>query len=68
MFGKTGLVLMLMHRLMMRLGITSKANGAGTGNTALVFHAKKLLALHEGDLPYQVHPPALLWHLSNIAA
>lgn len=26
----------------------------GTGNTALVFHAKKLLALHEADCPYHV--------------
>ena len=28
--------------------------GRGTGNTALAYHAKKLLALHEGDLPYVV--------------
>ena len=28
------------------------SQGDGTANTALVFHAKKLLALHEGDLPY----------------
>ncbi|KAK9816287.1 hypothetical protein WJX74_006374 [Apatococcus lobatus] len=26
----------------------------GTGNTALVFHAKKLLALHEADCPYHM--------------
>lgn len=34
---------------------TSKASGkvgGGTANTALVFHARKLLALHEGDLPH----------------
>jgi len=28
------------------------AEGAGTGNTALVYHANRLLALHEGDMPY----------------
>ena len=27
---------------------------SGTANTALVFHAQKLLALHEGDTPYHV--------------
>ena len=26
--------------------------GGGTANTALVFHARRLLALHEGDLPH----------------
>jgi hypothetical protein len=34
--------------------VGGEQSGAGTGNTALVFHAKKLLALHEGDLPYAV--------------
>ena len=28
--------------------------GRGTGNTALAYHAEKVLALHEGDLPYAV--------------
>ena len=28
------------------------SDGDGTANTALVFHARRLLALHEGDLPY----------------
>ena len=34
------------------LGAKDSSKGDGTANTALVFHAKKLLALHEGDLPY----------------
>ena len=29
-------------------------DGQGTGNTALVYHAQKLLTLHEGDLPYHL--------------
>lgn len=29
-------------------------DGGGTGNTALAYHAGRLLALHEGDLPYQL--------------
>lgn len=28
------------------------SDGDGTANTALVWHARRLLALHEGDLPY----------------
>lgn len=39
-------------RVQERLGVTPKDRGAGTANTALVFHARRLLALHEGDLPY----------------
>lgn len=27
-------------------------DGLGTANTALAFHAGRLLSLHEGDLPY----------------
>ncbi len=29
-------------------------DGEGTANTALVFHGRRLLTLHEGDLPYAV--------------
>ncbi len=30
-----------------------------TANTALVYHANKLLVLHEGDLPYAVRRVSL---------
>ncbi|PNH02029.1 Carotenoid 9,10(9',10')-cleavage dioxygenase [Tetrabaena socialis] len=42
------------RRLAQALGVVSVKNGAGTGNTALAFHAGRLLALHEGDLPYAI--------------
>ena len=29
-------------------------NGLGTANTAIACHAGRLLALHEGDLPYSL--------------
>lgn len=32
--------------------IRGEKQGSGCANTALVFHAGKLLALHEADLPY----------------
>lgn len=32
-------------------------HGSGTANTALVYHANKLMSLHEGDLPYAVSTP-----------
>jgi hypothetical protein len=49
----------------MQVGIIKGApllqNGVGTANTSIVFHAGRLLALHEGDLPYQVRArPVLL--------
>ena len=43
-----------LSQLRLKLGITPQKEGVGTANTALVFHANKLLALHEGDLPYAV--------------
>ena len=48
-----------LSQLRLKLGITPEKEGVGTANTALVFHANKLLALHEGDLPYAVHPSSL---------
>lgn len=31
-----------------------RGKGGGAANTALVYHANKILALEEGDLPYQL--------------
>lgn len=42
------------------LGGISAALGRGTANTALVYHARRLMALHEGDLPYAVRDEALM--------
>lgn len=53
-WGKTGLFLLFLDALKKRLKIADKTNGAGQANTALVYHAQRILALHEGDLPYQV--------------
>ncbi|GAB4814752.1 hypothetical protein N2152v2_001798 [Parachlorella kessleri] len=51
--GKAGLVHMVLRILKERLGIITPSKvGRGTGNTALAYHAEKVLALHEGDLPY----------------
>lgn len=30
----------------------AEQEGLGTANTALAYHAGRVLALHEGDLPY----------------
>uniref|UniRef100_A0A7S0WUG4 carotenoid 9,10-dioxygenase n=1 Tax=Chlamydomonas leiostraca TaxID=1034604 RepID=A0A7S0WUG4_9CHLO len=52
--GKRGLLILLLDTLKRKLGICPRKGGSGTANTALVFHARRLLALHEGDLPYAV--------------
>jgi hypothetical protein len=43
-------------------------DGDGTGNTSLVYHARRLYALHEGDLPYAILLNRIyvyLWHLET---
>ena len=35
-------------------------DGFQTANTALIYHANKLLVLHEGDLPYAVCHASLI--------
>ena len=47
------MLVLLLDGLRGLLGLKG-AGGSGTANTALAFHAGKILALHEGDLPYSV--------------
>lgn len=54
MHGFGGLWHAGLAELRRKVGVTPRGDGEGTANTALVYHAKKLLALHEGDLPYAV--------------
>lgn len=44
----------LLELLKRKTGILDMKRGSGTANTSLVYHAGRLMALHEGDLPYQV--------------
>ena len=43
-----------LSQLRKKTWVTPMAEGEGTANTALVYHANKLMSLHEGDLPYAV--------------
>ncbi|GIL78894.1 hypothetical protein Vretimale_112 [Volvox reticuliferus] len=54
MFGLRGLALILLVRLGRAVGVLDNSKGLGTANTALVYHAGRLLTLNEGDLPYGV--------------
>ena len=54
MRGLGGAAHALLQQAKLALGVIAKKPGSGTANTALVYHARKLLALHEGDLPYAV--------------
>lgn len=54
MRGLGGAAHALLQQAKLALGVIAKQPGSGTANTALVYHARKLLALHEGDLPYAV--------------
>jgi hypothetical protein len=58
--GLRGMFVALLELLKQKTGIIRGASvaecGTGTANTSLVYHAGRLLALHEGDLPYQVMP------------
>ncbi|XP_070674045.1 carotenoid 9,10(9',10')-cleavage dioxygenase 1-like isoform X2 [Malus domestica] len=50
--GFLGLFMMNLQMLREKLKILDMSYGFGTGNTALIYHHGKLLALHEADKPY----------------
>ncbi len=50
----SGLLHLGLYGLRRTLGLLRPAQGVGTANTALAFHAGRLLALNECDLPYAV--------------
>ncbi|KAG0556078.1 hypothetical protein KC19_11G024200 [Ceratodon purpureus] len=54
MRGAKAMFYFQLQKLRVRLGVLDVSNGAGTANTALVYHNKKLLALNEGDKPYAI--------------
>lgn len=56
-----------LSQLRQKIGVTHPSEGVGTANTALVYHAKKLLALHEGDLPYAVCHHSLQYYTCSSA-
>ena len=55
-----------LSQLRKKTGVISTAEGEGTANTALVYHANKLMSLHEGDLPYAVSCPKVFMHWQTI--
>ncbi|KAI3498165.1 hypothetical protein L1887_33934 [Cichorium endivia] len=52
--GLFGLLMVQMQMLRTKLKVLDLSFGQGTGNTALIYHHKKLLALSEGDKPYAI--------------
>ncbi|GLI66025.1 hypothetical protein VaNZ11_009730 [Volvox africanus] len=54
MCGLRGLAIILLVKLGQAIGALKYLKGIGTANTSLAYHAGRLLALHEGDLPYGV--------------
>lgn len=55
MRGFCGLLHVFLESFRRRLGVIDESAGKGRANTALAFHAGRLLALHEGDAPYWLH-------------
>jgi carotenoid cleavage dioxygenase-like enzyme len=54
MKGFSGIAHIVLDLLKKKLGVLSTSHGFGTGNTALAYHAGRLLTLNEGDLPYHL--------------
>jgi carotenoid cleavage dioxygenase len=52
MRGVSGIFYLMLEQLRVKLGVLDVSNGQQTGNTALMFHSKKFMALNEGDKPY----------------
>ncbi|CAI5479820.1 unnamed protein product [Closterium sp. Yama58-4] len=52
--GYAGLGRLLLEQLRFGLGVLDGSQGNGTANTALAFHAGRLLALYEADVPYVI--------------
>ncbi|KAJ6750881.1 hypothetical protein OIU85_001420 [Salix viminalis] len=52
--GLFGLLMVSMQILRQKTKVLDKSYGVGTGNTGLIYHNGKLLALHEIDKPYVV--------------
>ena len=50
--GWRGLMCLLSQWLKRKFGVLDLSRGSGQANTALVHHARRLLALHEMDMPY----------------
>lgn len=52
--GVSGLFHIMLDKLKIKCGVIRKKHGSGTANTALAVHAGKVMALNEGDMPYQL--------------
>ncbi|KVH97319.1 Carotenoid oxygenase [Cynara cardunculus var. scolymus] len=52
--GMFGLLMVTVQMLRTKLKVLDLSYGQGTGNTALIYHHGKLLALSEGDKPYAI--------------
>ena len=53
--GAAGLALLALDGARKACGLTSLADAGSTANTALVWHAGRLMALNEGDVPWLLH-------------
>ncbi|KAF5841759.1 carotenoid oxygenase [Dunaliella salina] len=53
--GMAGVGIVLLEGVKMQMGLVDISAGVGHANTSVAYHAGRLLALHEGDMPYQLH-------------